>query len=242
MKASDVMSRSVITVGPNASVLEAATLMLQNKISGLPVVDSLGHLVGILTEGDFLRRAETGTEHHRARWLEFFMGPGRPASEYVHSHGRKVEELMTHDPHVVAEDTPLEEVVQLMEQKHIKRVPVVREGKVVGIISRQNLVQALTNLIQRDTPLVKDDSEIRDRVLAELDAHSWTPLNLTISVQDGTVDLSGIVTDERQRQALKVAVENIPGVKAVHDRLVWVEPMSGAVMESPEEARARATR
>lgn len=219
MNASDAMTRRVITVGPDATILEAARLMLQNKISGLPVVDSKGHLVGIVTEGDFLRRAETGTTRQRSRWLEFLIGPGRLANEYVHSHGRKVEEVMTPAPHTVSEDTPLGDIVQLMEQKRVKRLPVVRGTQLVGIISRANLMHALASLARKMPAPAKDDIEIRNRVLDELEKQPWNPVGLNVVVQNGNVELSGIITDERERGALKVAAENVPGVKAVHDHL-----------------------
>ena len=117
MKAKDIMTSPVVSVEPDASVLQAVRIMLQRRMSGLPVVDREGRLIGIVTEGDFLRRAETGTQRRRARWLEFLLGPGRLADEYTQSHGRKVSEIMTRDPHTVTEDTPLEDVVRLMEKK-----------------------------------------------------------------------------------------------------------------------------
>ena len=122
MKAKDVMTRSVVSVEPSATVLHAVRLMLQKKISGLPVVDTSGRLVGIVTEGDFLRRVETGTQRRRPRWIEFLLGPGHLADEYTHTHGRKVEEVMTTEPLSVTEDTSLEEVVNTMEKHRIKRV------------------------------------------------------------------------------------------------------------------------
>src|SRR5262245_17092956 len=143
MKAKDVMTQPVISVAANASVLEAVRIMLQKKISGLPVVDDSEHLVGIVSEGDLLRRIETGTLRRRPRWIEFFVGPGRLAEEYVHASGRRVEEIMTPDVRTVAEDNSLEDIVRLMERHRIKRVPVLRGEKVVGIVTRQNLVRAL---------------------------------------------------------------------------------------------------
>jgi len=116
MKALDVMTRTVISVEPDATVLQAARLMLQQHISGLPVIDKVGRLVGVLSEGDFLRRRETQTERRRSRWLEFLMGPGKIAAEYAHAHGQKVSEVMTHDVYTVDEDTALEDVVDLMER------------------------------------------------------------------------------------------------------------------------------
>ena len=240
MKASDIMTPRVITVTPDASIQEAARLMLQNRISGLPVVDSGGQLMGIVTEGDILRRAETGTERRRARWLEFLLGPGRLAADYVHSHGRKVEQVMTPDPRTVSEDTLLEEVVHQMERRRIKRLPVMRGSQLVGIISRANLISALASLARQAPPAERDDQAIRERVLAELDRQPWKPIDVNVVVRNGEVDLSGIITDERQRQALKVAVENVPGVKAVHDHVAWVEPTSAMVFFPPEDDAASA--
>ena len=138
MKAGEVMTRNVVSIGTDASVADMVKLMFDNRISGLPVVDDQGGLVGIVTEGDCLRRAEIGTERKRPRWLELLIGPGRLADEYIHTHSRKVAEVMTQSPITITEDTSLEEVVHLMESRRIKRLPVVRNGKVVGIVSRAN--------------------------------------------------------------------------------------------------------
>lgn len=246
MKAGDIMTRNVVSVDPDATVLQAVRLMLQHRISGLPVVDKAGNLVGIVTEGDFLRRAETATERKRPRWLEFIMGPGRLADEYVKSHARKVSEVMTPEPQTIGEDTPLEEVVQLMEKHRIKRLPVVRGKQLVGIISRANLLHALASLAPSAPAPAASDGAIRDRLLAELNSQKWAPIGaLNVVVQNGVVELWGTITDERERQALIVAAENIPGVKAVRDHLAWVEPTSGMVLyppgEEPEGGKARAS-
>jgi CBS domain-containing protein len=236
MKAADIMTRHVVSVGTEASVLEAIRSMLQHKISGLPVVDGEGLIVGIVTEGDFLRRAETGTERKRPRWLEFLMGPGRLAAEYVHSHGRKVFEVMTSDPVTIDEDTPLAEVVRILEERRIKRVPVVRGRRVVGIISRDNLMQALASVAHEMAAGAHADTAIRDEVLAELAKQPWAPRNfINPVVRNGVVELWGSIFDERERQAVVVVVENVSGVKAVKDHLVWIEPMSGMSFEAPGE-------
>src|SRR5271169_5567485 len=151
MQVKDVMTQKVISVGPSEPILKAAQLMLQNRISGLPVVDKEGELIGIVTEGDFLRRGELGTQRRRPKWLEFIVGPGRLAEEYVHTSGRKVDEIMTTDPFTVAEDDSLEKVVEVMERRHVKRLPVVRAGRMVGIVSRANLMHALASFA-RDIP------------------------------------------------------------------------------------------
>ena len=147
MNAADVMTRNTLSVGPDASVLEAIRLMVDNHVSGLPVIDERGQLVGILTEGDLLRRGETGTERHRPRWLEILMGPGRLASEYVRTHGRKVDEIMTREPVSVTPKTLLDEIVELMERHRIKRVPVIEGERLVGIVSRADFLHAIARRI-----------------------------------------------------------------------------------------------
>jgi len=232
MKAEDVMTREVISIDPGATVLQAARLMLQHHISGLPVIDKDGNLVGVLSEGDFLRRRETKTERHRSRWLEFLMGPGRIAAEYSHSHGSKVSEVMSTDVQTVEQDTVLEDIVEAMERRRIKRVPVLCGSLVVGIITRSNLMRAMVSLARVTQPGAGDDTTIRERLLAEIQKEQWAPAaTANVVVHDGVVELWGVIVDERQREALKIAAENIPGVKAVIDHLVWVEPTTGLTME-----------
>ena len=239
MQAKDVMTRDVISVAPDATVLLAARLMLQHHISGLPVIDGSGKLVGVLSEGDFLRRQETQTQRRRSRWLEFLMGPGRTAGEYIHSHGSKVSEVMTEDVRTVGEDTPLEAIVELMERHRIKRVPVLRGKQVVGIVTRSNLMHAMVSLVRKAPPTTMDDAAIREQLLAEMKREQWAPAAMTtVVVRDGVVELWGVVIDDRQRQALTIAAENIPGVKAVKDHLVWVEPTSGMTIEPQETSLA----
>lgn len=226
MRAGDVMSSRVISIAPEATVLQAIELMLDNRISGLPVIDGTGALVGILTEGDFLRRTEMGTERKPARWLQLLVGPDRLAGDYVRSHGRKVEEVMTRDPITVSEDTPLDEVVRIMERQRIKRLPVMRKETVVGIISRANLLHALASM-SRDLPAAaKSDAEIRQRLADELARQPWAPIALIdLVVKNGVVELWGNITKLEQEEALKVCAENIPGVKSVVSHLTWVEPI-----------------
>jgi len=240
MQVKDVMTRNIVSVGADEPVVKAAHLMLQNRISGLPVVDAKGGLVGVVTEGDFLRRREIGTERHRAKWLEFVIGPGKMAQEYVHTAGRKVEEIMTPSPWTAGEDDPLEDIVEVMERRRIKRLPVVRDGRMVGIISRANLMHALASLSREMPAPAGGDSAIRDNIIAALAKQHWAP-HVNVVVKNGVAELWGVVTDERERQALVVAAENVAGVEKVHDHLVWVEPMSGMAFPSAEdEAKERA--
>jgi CBS domain-containing protein len=229
MKAREIMSLEVVSVRPDASILEAVRLMLQNQISGLPVVDRQGTLVGVVTEGDFLRRAETGTQRKRTRWIEFFMGPGQSADEYVHTHGRKVADVMTPAPITITEDTRLDEIVSLMEQRSVKRLPVVRQGRVVGIVSRANLLHALASVVAELPGSATTDVTIREQIMSEFSDEAWSPRDFNVVVRNGVVELWGTILDERERQAAKVSVENVAGVKAVRDHLVWVEPTGNAM-------------
>ena len=205
MKAVDVMTRNVVSVKLDSSVFEAAQRMILNRISGLPVLDASGKLVGVVTEGDLLRRAETATERHRPSWLEFFLGQGRLATEYVRTHGRKVGDVMTPGPETIVEETPLDEIVTVMEQKRIKRLPVMRGDKMVGIVSRANLVQALATLARETADTLPSDAALRELVLAEIDKQSWSPGHLiNVIARDGVVELWGTILDERKRQALRV--------------------------------------
>jgi len=240
MKAKDVMTSPVVSVEPDASIWQAVRIMLQRHISGLPVIDQKGALVGIVTEGDFLRRAETGTQRRRPRWLEYLIGPGRLAEEYTRAHGRKVSEIMTVEPVTISEDTPLDEIVRLMEKRQIKRLPVVRDQQVVGIVSRANLVHAIASVARDIRPASPGDQAIRDRILAELASQSWAPVALVdVQVRDGVVELWGMITDERERKAIVVAAENAPGVKAVNDHLAWVDAISGMVAYPSSEEPAQ---
>jgi CBS domain-containing protein len=230
MKAQEVMSSQVVSVTPDATILHAARLMLQHRFSGLPVVDAGGKLLGIVSEGDFLRRTETGTVRRRPRWVEFFIGPGPLAAEYTHAAGRRVADVMTRDVVTVTEETELQDVVALMERHRVKRLPVLRNGRLVGIVTRQNLLRALIGRISTIQPLA-EDAAIREHLLAELARHSWAP-SIDVSVEKGRVKLSGTIFDGRQREAVHVAAQSIPGVKGIEDEIIWIEPMSGTVIDS----------
>jgi CBS domain-containing protein len=245
MRAVDVMTVDPVSISPDDSIVEAIRLMLQRKFSGLPVVDGTGALVGIVTEGDLLRRTETGTQRKRPRWIEFLIGSGRLANEYVQASGRRVHDVMTYDVHTVTEDASLDDIVQQMERYQIKRLPVVRGGKLVGIVTRANLLRALASVVGETKPVAAaDDASIRARIYAELQKQPWAPVNmLDIVVRDGVAHLWGVVLDERQREAIHVVAENTSGVKGIEDHLVWVEPMSGMAVPAADgsEGRARAS-
>jgi CBS domain-containing protein len=235
MRAHQIMTRQVITVATGASIVAAANIMLDKHISGLPVVDEAGKLVGIVSQGDFIRRAEIGTQRKRGRWLKYLVGPGREASDFVRERGRKVGEIMTPDPCTVTEDTTLEDIVELMERNNVKRLPVVRGEKLVGIVTRSNLLQAVAGLT-RDVPdPTADDDHIRNHIVASVEKADWAPFGLGVIVANGIVHVSGVITNEQSREATIVAAENVSGVTQVHDHLCWVEPMSGAYLNSGED-------
>ena len=242
MRAHQIMTHPVITVTADASIVTAAKTMLTQHVSGLPVVNDAGQLVGIITEGDFVRRKEIGTQRRHNHWLRWFITPGRMATDFVHDEGRKVGEIMSLNPFTVGENAALEEIVELMEKKNVKRLPVVQDGKVTGIVTRSNLLQAVCDLA-RDTPdPTADDDHIRKRIIQSVEKYDWRPLGLGVVVRNGIVHLRGVITDERSRQAMIVATENISGVKQVHDHLCWVDIMtgSGAWIESPEDHKTGA--
>ena len=235
MRAHQIMTRPVITVTPETTILEAANTMLQKHVSGLPVVDASGKLVGIISEGDFLRRSEIGTQRKRSGFLKFILGPSAAATDFIRESGSKVFEIMTPQPVTITEDTPLEEIVRRMENNNVKRLPVTRGDKIVGIVSRANLLQAVASLARQIPDPTADDDHIRNRVIDALERNNWCPFGLTVIVRDGIVHLSGVITEESSRQATVVATENVAGVKKVHDHLCWVDTMSGMYLNSPED-------
>jgi CBS domain-containing protein len=219
MRARQIMTRQVVTVGADTSIVDAADTMLRHHISSLPVVDAAGELVGIISEGDFIRRAETGTQRERSRWLTFLIGTGQVAADFVHAHGRTVGEIMTPDPLTVTEDTPLDQIVQIMEAKNVKRLPVMRGNRLVGIVTRSDFLAAVADLA-RDAPGPSaDDETIREGVAAAIEQAAWRPCKLKVTAREGIVSLSGVVKNRNARQAAIVAAENIAGVRKVIDNL-----------------------
>lgn len=220
MNAADVMVSKVITVGPDTSVAEIAKTLLANRISAVPVVDETGALLGIASEGDLIRRVETGTERRRAWWLEFFVGKDVLAREFVKSHARKAADVMTRRVITANPETPLGELASLLETHRIKRVPIVRDGKIVGIVSRANLVQALVSLGTQLKPGANaSDSVLRDNLLAQLKSRTWWTNNINLIVKDGNVELWGFVESEAVSDAIRVAIEVTPGVRQVSNNL-----------------------
>jgi CBS domain-containing protein len=220
MQARDVMTKEVCTVGPDTQVGEIAKLLLARRISAVPVVDAKGMLCGIVSEGDLLRRAETGTERRRSWWLELLVENRELAHEYVKSHGLTAKDVMTAPVVTVGEDTDLAEIASVLERNRIKRVPVTQKGKLVGIVSRANLLQALA---VAGTPKAKapaDDRALREAIIAAFKRQTWTPdLTVNVTVKDGQVSLYGLVASEDERRAMRVAAEEVAGVGKVADQL-----------------------
>jgi CBS domain-containing protein len=237
MIASDVMTRNVISVPPDATIADAVALMLDRGISGLLVVDHSGTLAGIVTEGDLLRRDELGTGRRRSWWLRLIASPGRQAADFTRTHGRKVSDVMTQDVISVTVKSPLEEIVALMEAHRIKRVPVLDDNKVVGVVSRADLLRALAVAAREHAVAAGDDPTIRNRILETLGREPWAPrTTLNVTVVNGVVDLWGTISNDQERRAICVIAENTPGVKKVIDHLVFVEAYTGTVIEAPPQS------
>jgi len=228
MNASDIMVTDVITTTRDGDVQDVAKLLLTNRISAVPVVDAAGKLVGMVSEGDLLRRGEAGTGHERAWWLRLLMDRDILAAEYLKEHSRKVADVMTRDVVVAHPETSVADIATLLERHRIKRVPIVRDGKLVGVVSRANLIQALATY--RGTPSQPvADTELREKLVAFLKSEAWVrPSMVNVTVSDGTVDLWGIVDSSLQKQALRVAVETTPGVKAINDNIL-VRPAGAGI-------------
>jgi CBS domain-containing protein len=231
MKARDVMTSPVITVKPNTSVKEVARLFLERRISAVPVVDDQGTIVGILSEGDLVHRREISTERRRPWWLALMAGGEVLAAEYVKAHANRVNEIMTRKVITAAPDTPLHEIAEVLEKHRIKRLPIVRDRQLVGIVSRANLVQAIaTSGSKLNVPL--SDTTIRENLLTHLSEQTWAHMTHTMpfnaTVNGGVVDLWGYVESDAERKAIRVAAEATPGVRAVNDHMTAMPSWTGA--------------
>jgi CBS domain-containing protein len=233
MKCAQIMTRKVITVVPSDPLELAAQRMLEHHISGLPVVDTQGFPIGMVTEGDLLKRAEIGTAPRLSSWNALRLGPARLAERYVQTHGRSVEQIMTRGAVTATEQTSLAAVVALMESRNIRRIPITREGRLVGIVSRTDLLHALAQLLPAERSAAASDAAIRSAILREVKGQPWAPRDMVaIRVANGTVELNGLVTSPAQRDALRVVAQNTVGVKKVVGDLVWVEADTGLAIDA----------
>ena len=221
MNAADVMVTNVITVGPDACLQDVAHLFLTNRISAAPVIGTDGKILGIVSEGDLMRRAEAGTGRRRSWWLSLLTGREVLAAEYIKEHSRKVADVMTREVITAAPQTSLRDIANILEKNGIKRVPIVDGGKIIGIVSRANLLQALASLRNQIEGGEPDDARIREGIVERLKAEPWSrPSLINVIVQEGTVELWGIVDSPVERKAVRVAAEVTPGVRAVNDNLI----------------------
>jgi CBS domain-containing protein len=233
MQARDIMTRDVVTFAPATTVAEAATTLATQHISGAPVVDRDGSVLGMVTEGDLWRRPEIGTARRHSWWEPLFADTGVLAREYIKSHGHKVEDVMTRDVVTVPEDAPLGEVVALLERKRIKRVPVVAAGKLVGLISRGDIVRLVAEAAAQppSAPPPRNDDEVRRIIAERMRAEPWiagAPLN--VMVRDGRVEITGWVQNDAQRHALDILIEDVPGVRELRNHAtVMARTTSAAV-------------
>ncbi|WP_445156972.1 CBS domain-containing protein [Halomonas sp. E14] len=220
MQAVDVMTPKVVTVSPDTDVREIARLLLEHNISAVPVVDDGDKVLGIVSEGDLMRRIENGTER-KSWWLKSIFSAANNANDYIKSHARRASEIMTRDPITIPEDMPLARVAKLLEKHRIKRVPVVREGRLVGIVSRANLLRGFSATApDAVTPVSTSDREIREAILREVDQNTgvWVD-RINVIVTEGAVQLWGLVESQEERLAVQVAAENTPGVTSVENHL-----------------------
>ena len=221
MKAADIMVRDVVTVKPDDDVATAIKLLSEHDVSGLPVVDDRGTVVGMISEADLARRVEIGTERHRPWWLEAITPAATLATEFAKSHGRAVHEVMS--THVVsaAEETSLSQIATLLEKHRIKRVPILRDGKLVGVVSRSNLIQAMATAhvaAGQDGP---SDRTIRLELLDRLARQPWTDFgSRNVIVRDGVVHLWGLIGSSAEHEALLALAQEVPGVKRIADETI----------------------
>jgi CBS domain-containing protein len=219
MRASDIMTTKVITVGPDAPVSDVARVLVDNRISAVPVVESDGHLIGIVSEGDLIRRLGDESEARKSWWLEILASPETRAEAYVKSHGRTARDVMSTDVVAVGEQASLGEIAHLLEEKHVKRVPVLRDDRVVGIVSRADLLRAMA--LSKALPEPHgDDRALRNDLLKELERAGlgYHPY-VNILVQDGAVHLWGFASSSQEAKALELAASNVPGVREVRSHL-----------------------
>lgn len=221
MNAADVMIHQVITIRPDSTIRDLAALLVTKHISAVPVTDANGKLVGIISEGDLLRRSETDTGRRRPWWLAALTSNETLTTEFIKSHSRIVSDVMTRHVIVARPDTPLHEIATLLEQNRIKRVPIVEGDTIVGLVSRANLVQALASWHSAiSPPTITDDAALRGAVMANLENESWASTALiNVTARSGEITVWGLVNSETQREAIRIAIEVVPGVTAVNDNM-----------------------
>jgi len=221
MNAGDVMTRNVVTIAPDMKVLDIARLLLARGISAVPVVETNGAVIGLVSEGDLMRRGELGTEKRRGGWSEFFTGNATLARDFVHAHGAVARDVMTSPVICVDRTASLGDIADIMERKRIRRVPVLDGDRLVGLVSRANLLRAFASAAANPAPSGSSDPEIRDALLTALAHQAWSRRSEnSIVVTDGVVHLWGLVTTPEESRALELAAGAVAGVKAVQNHMV----------------------
>jgi CBS domain-containing protein len=239
MHVKEAMTPSLIGVPETATLWDALRALMSARISALVVFDETGAPAGILSEGDLLRRAEIGTQAKRPGWLDFLLGGGRAAESYVHGHGRRISEIMTHGVISIDEEADLSEAVDLILARGIKRLVVTRRGQAVGILSRFDLLKTLMDHLP-DSKASRTDAQIRVAIEGEIDRQPWAPRgSVRVAVEKGVVTYEGAITDNRLREGLRVLAENTPGVAQVRDRIAWIEPNSGYLVPAEDMTQGR---
>ena len=225
MRVKEVMTTAVVSVSPQSTMAEALDIMARSHVSGLPVLDKSQSLVGIVNVADFLRRPEIGTLGHESPWYESFFLPGRSAQMYARTHGRRIDEIMSSDVATIDENANLDDAISLMEKRHVKRLPVLSSGKMIGILTRGDFMRALAASMGGPSEEQSGrDAAIKRDIAAELHARLWAPIaSVEIQVKDGNVVLRGALSDERERKAVRVVAENVNGVLSVQDSMTLIE-------------------
>ncbi len=223
LTAKDVMSSEVISIGLDSTVGEAAELLVRHGISAVPVVDK-GRLVGIVSDGDLLRRYEIGTpDRPRSWWLRLITENATLAKEYIKTHSVHLSDVMSKHVTTVTEHTAVSEIADLFERRHIKRMPVMRDSRIVGIVSRSDLVKMLADANKPlPSPPLVDDATLRAQILNALKHEDWAG-NCSVTVFQGGVTITGIYETDADRAALLVLVENVAGVREIDDRRMRLE-------------------
>ncbi|CAG9271254.1 CBS domain-containing protein [Paraburkholderia unamae] len=221
MRAFDIMTTSVVTARPDMTIHDAAKLFVDNHIGGMPVVDDRGQVVGIVSHRDLLHRVENGTAHSRRPWWveALASSPRDQAARYVKEHGRFVGDVMCDAVISIAEDMPLQQIADLMERRHLKRVPVLRQGKLVGIVCRANLIRALASVESRVDAQAHDDASLRDAIVREMRGQRWGLPKQGVLVKDGVAHLWGVIESDEEKRAIRIAAEGVPGIKRVESHV-----------------------
>ncbi len=219
MKIIEIMTKDVVTVAPDTPVQEIARLMAQKHISGVPVVDADGTMTGIVSHSDLLHRPETGTEPRRRRWIDLFADPDTLARAYTKTHGMKARDIMTRKVVWVDAQSDLRDAADVLDKRDVKRVPVLENNRIVGILSRGDVVRAFAMQPPRQAGQVSD-AAVQTAIQKRFAEQNWLDATfVSVSVRDGVAELSGIIRSKAQLAAVETMVEETSGVTAIRNAL-----------------------